>query len=169
MNIGNITGGTSVNSIPESATASFDLRSTDPAQLAMLGTALHRTIEDATLAANRDADPQRTRGALQFSIRKIGDRPAASLADDAPILEALRAVDRHLGIPHGSGDATHLGSTDANIPLSLGIPSVSIGAGGEGGGAHTRAEWYDAARREIGLRRILLLLLSLTEQAATEI
>jgi acetylornithine deacetylase/succinyl-diaminopimelate desuccinylase-like protein len=169
LNIGNIAGGTSVNSIPESATASFDLRSTDPDQLTMLEASLHRAIEDAVSTQNLGADAHRSRGPLDYSIQKIGDRPAASLAADAPILEALRAVDRHLGIPHTPEDFLHLGSTDANIPLSLGIPAVSIGAGGEGGAAHTRGEWYDAARREIGLRRILLFLLSLVEQAATAI
>jgi acetylornithine deacetylase/succinyl-diaminopimelate desuccinylase-like protein len=165
LNIGNIAGGTSVNSIPESATASFDLRSSDPQQLERLEAALHRAIEDTTLMANLQVDPHRSRGPLRFSIRKIGDRPAASLDADAPILEALRAVDRHLGIR----TEPRFGSTDANIPLSLGIPSLAIGAGGEGGSSHTRAEWYDAARRELGLRRILLLLLSMVEQAASSI
>jgi len=169
LNIGKIAGGTSVNSIPESATASFDLRSTDPQQLIRLEVALHRAIEDAALTANLQADLKRSRGPLRFSIRKIGERPAASLPPDAPILEALRAVDRHLGIPAGPDGTSRLGSTDANIPLSLGVPALSIGAGGEGGSAHTRAEWYDAARREIGLRRILLLLLSVIEQAASTI
>jgi di/tripeptidase len=59
-----------------------------------------------------------------------------------------------------------LGSTDANIPLSLGIPALSIGAGGEGGGAHTKSEWYNAHDREVGLRRVLLLTLAMIERAA---
>ena len=79
------------------------------------------------------------------------------LNQDAPLLEAVHAVDRHMGIRTEERTA----STDANIPLSLGIPAVSIGAGGEGGGIHTRAEWYDAAGREVALKRILLLLLTL--------
>jgi di/tripeptidase len=68
----------------------------------------------------------------------------------------VEAVDRHLAIR----TEMRLASTDANIPLSLGLPAVSIGGGGEGGGIHTRAEWYDAKGRELGLKRILLLLLA---------
>jgi tripeptide aminopeptidase len=85
-------------------------------------------------------------------IREIGNRPAARLAADAPIIAAIRAVDAHLGIRSRLDCA----STDANIPLSLGIPAVSIGAGGKGGGAHTASEWYRPDGRDLGLKRIVL-------------
>ncbi|MGD0736065.1 MAG: M20/M25/M40 family metallo-hydrolase [Terracidiphilus sp.] len=164
LNIGTIHGGTSVNSIPESAQASIDFRSTAPDQLLRLEVALHRAVEDAVEQTNaRVKTPaQRSRGLLTFTIAKIGDRPAAHLPADSPLIETLRAVDRHLGL-HTD---LRLGSTDANIPLSLGIPALSMGAGGDGGGAHTQAEWYSAKDREIGLRRILLLTLAMTEWAA---
>ncbi len=166
LNLGTISGGTSVNSIPESATASIDFRSTSPDELLRLEVALHRSVEDAVDQTN--AFPrhlaQRNRGSLTFVIKKIGDRPAAQLAGDSPILDALRAVDRHLGIPTD----LRLGSTDANIPISLGIPSLSMGAGGDGGGAHTLAEWYSDKDRETGLRRILLLTVAMTEWAAEQ-
>ena len=106
----------------------------------------------------------RNRGPVTFAIKKIGDRPAAYLADDSPILDALRAVDRHLGIQTD----LRLGSTDANIPIALGVPAISMGAGGDGGGAHTIAEWYSDKHRETGLRRILLLLVAMTEWAAEQ-
>ena len=106
----------------------------------------------------------RSRGSLTFAIKRIGDRPAAQLANDSPILETLRAVDRHLGIQTD----LRLGSTDANIPIALGIPSLSMGAGGDGGGAHTLAEWYSDKDRETGLRRILLLAVAMTEWAAEQ-
>jgi hypothetical protein len=61
-----------------------------------------------------------------------------------------------------------LGSTDANIPLSLDIPALSLGAGGDGGGAHTQAEWYSAKDREVGLKRALLLTLAMTDWAAEQ-
>jgi len=61
-----------------------------------------------------------------------------------------------------------LGSTDANIPLSLGVPAISMGAGGQGGGAHTKAEWYSAKDREAGLKRVLLLTLAMTAWAAEQ-
>jgi tripeptide aminopeptidase len=166
LNIGTVQGGTSVNSIPESATASIDFRSTSSEELLRLEVALHRAVEDAVEQANAAAKTlnHRNRGALTFSIDKIGDRPAAHLAADSPVLEALRAVDRHLGIQTD----LRLGSTDANIPIALGIPALSIGAGGDGGGAHTIAEWYTDKNREIGLRRVLLLTLTLAEWAAEQ-
>ena len=166
LNIGTIHGGTSVNSIPENATASIDFRSTSPDELLRLEVALHRASEDAVEQANATAKnlSPRHRGTLTFEIKKIGDRPAAHLASDSPILEALRAVDRHLGIQTD----LRLGSTDANIPIALGIPAVSVGAGGDGAGAHTLAEWYSDKNREIGLRRILLLTLALAEWASEQ-
>ncbi|MGA8090333.1 MAG: M20/M25/M40 family metallo-hydrolase [Terracidiphilus sp.] len=166
LNLGTISGGTSVNSIPESATASIDFRSTSPDELLRLEVALHRAVEDAVDQTNAAAKHLnvRSRGPLTFTIKKIGDRPAAQLAVDSPILEVLRAVDRHLGIRTDP----RLGSTDANIPISLGIPSLSIGAGGDGGGAHTLSEWYSDKDRETGLRRILLLTVAMTEWAAEQ-
>jgi acetylornithine deacetylase/succinyl-diaminopimelate desuccinylase-like protein len=103
-------------------------------------------------------------GLLSYTIEKIGDRPAASLPGDSPLIDTLRAVDRHLGL---STDL-RLGSTDANIPLSLGVPSLSMGAGGDGGGAHTQAEWYSAKNREAGLRRVMLLTLAMLEWASQQ-
>jgi len=161
LNIGTIEGGSSVNSIPERATARFDLRSLDAEQLVRLEVVLHRAVEDAVLAAN---SPGRSgdKSPVQFLIERIGDRPAGRLRDDSRLLEALQAVDRHLGIR----TEQRVASTDANIPLSLGIPALSIGAGGDGGGIHTRAEWYDASGRELALKRILLLLLLALDEVA---
>jgi acetylornithine deacetylase/succinyl-diaminopimelate desuccinylase-like protein len=170
LSVGTISGGTSVNSIPESATATIDLRSTDPGQLLRLEVALHRAVEDAANnwnaksksgASQTNANIERP---LTFRISKIGDRPAAALPDDSPILEVLRAVDRHLRLRTD----LRLGSTDANIPLSLGVPALSMGAGGEGGGAHTQAEWYSAKDRETGLRRVLLFTLAVADWASDQ-
>jgi acetylornithine deacetylase/succinyl-diaminopimelate desuccinylase-like protein len=164
LNLGTVHGGTSVNSIPESATATVDFRSTDAEELLRLEVALHRAIEDAADHCNTQAKKAggRSRGLIGFTVEKIGDRPAAQLADDSAILDCLHAVDRHLGLQSES----RLGSTDANIPISLGVPSLSMGAGGEGAGAHTLAEWYSDKDREVGLRRVLLLTLAMTEWAA---
>jgi tripeptide aminopeptidase len=165
FNVGTIHGGTSVNSIPESAIATVDFRSTVADELVRLEVALHRAVEDAVDLWNARALPiGRARGLLAFKIEMIGNRPAAQLPDNSPILEALRAVDRHLGLQSGM----RLGSTDANIPLSLGVPAISLGAGGEGGGAHTLAEWYSTKDRELGLRRILLLTAAMLEWAAEQ-
>ncbi|MGA8727903.1 MAG: M20/M25/M40 family metallo-hydrolase [Terracidiphilus sp.] len=166
LNLGTIHGGTSVNSIPENATASIDFRSTSPDELLRLEIALHRTVEDAVERWNAAANTAsaRNRGRLTFKVEKIGDRPAAQLPADSPLLEALRAVDRHLGLRTD----LRLGSTDANIPISCGVPALSMGAGGEGSGAHTLGEWYSDQDREQGLRRVLLLALAMTDWAAEQ-
>jgi acetylornithine deacetylase/succinyl-diaminopimelate desuccinylase-like protein len=154
-NVGTIEGGTAINAIPERAAARFDLRSTEPEQLIRLEVELHRAVEDAVLAAG--AAQKSHAKELRFTIEKIGDRPAGQLPAASPLMDLLRAVDRHLAIR----TEQRVASTDANIPLSLGVPAVSIGAGGEGGGIHTQSEWFDSKGRELGLRRLLLLLLAL--------
>jgi len=166
LNLGTIQGGTSVNSIPESAVAAIDFRSTSPDELLRLEVALHRAVEDAVEHWNSlaKAGAAPIRGVLSFTIKRIGDRPAAVLPGDSPLMETLGAVDRHLGLKTD----IRLGSTDANIPLSLGIPALSMGAGGEGGGAHTLGEWYSARDREAGLRRVALLTLAMVEWAAEQ-
>ncbi|HEV2215436.1 MAG TPA: M20/M25/M40 family metallo-hydrolase, partial [Terracidiphilus sp.] len=166
MNVGTIHGGTSVNSIPESAMATVDFRSTSTGELVRLEVALHRAVEDACIEANARATQAGglARGQVSFAIAKIGDRPAARLEEESALLGTLRAVDRHLGLR----TEQRLGSTDANLPLSLGVQAISLGAGGEGGGAHTLAEWYCDTERELGLRRVLLLTLAVAEWAAEQ-
>jgi tripeptide aminopeptidase len=170
LNLGTISGGISVNSIPESAQATIDFRSTSTDQLVRLEVVLHRAVEDAVERANARARSRnvptqgRPPGRLAFSISQIGDRPAARLPDDSPLFAALRAVDRHLNLRTD----IRLGSTDANLPLSLGVPALSMGAGGEGGAAHTLHEWYSPKDREIALKRVLLLTLAMLEWAAEQ-
>jgi tripeptide aminopeptidase len=166
LNLGTVSGGISVNSIPESAQATVDFRSTDPAELVRLEVAMHRALEDSIDRSNARAKKMngRSRGRLSFAISKIGDRPAARLPDDSPLLAVLRAVDRHLGLRTD----IRLGSTDANLPLSLDVPSLSMGAGGEGGAAHTLHEWYSPKDREIALKRVLLLTLAMLEWASEQ-
>jgi acetylornithine deacetylase/succinyl-diaminopimelate desuccinylase-like protein len=166
LNVGTIEGGSSVNAIPERASARFDLRSTSAEELVCLEVELHRAIEDAVLAANAATAEQRKRkgsSPAAFTIDRIGDRPAGRLdaaANGGTLYDDLLAVDRHLGIR----TEPRIASTDANIPLSLGVPAVSIGAGGDGGGIHTSNEWYDATHRELALKRILLFLMLTAER-----
>jgi di/tripeptidase len=152
-NVGVIAGGTSVNSIPESASMRVDLRAESEEEIKRLESALRAAVEQA-LKGNAQAAAGRK---LSAEIRKIGDRPAAELVPGARILQIARAVDAHLGIR----SRLHVSSTDANIPLALGREAVSIGAGGAGGGAHTLNEWFDPAGRDLGLKRILLMVLAL--------
>ena len=152
LNPGIISGGTSINSIPASATAQLDLRSTDPATLQVTAELLRRTATQV-LASTNQANSAHLPATLEVDL--IGSRPAAVLPSNSPLLLTLHAVDRHLGLR----SEIRIGSTDANIPLSLGIPAVAVGTGGTGGGIHTLAEWYDPSGRGTALRRILLTLL----------
>jgi acetylornithine deacetylase/succinyl-diaminopimelate desuccinylase-like protein len=156
FNVGVISGGTSVNSIPESAAARVDLRSASMEELQKLEDRLRECVTEAwreVPLAYRVGESRVT-----LAIESIGDRPAAELSPDARILHLVRAVDKHLRIE----SSARLASTDANIPLSLGIEATTIGAGGDGGGAHTLREWFDCSNRDLGLKRILLVLLALT-------
>src|SRR5665213_3092493 len=157
LHCGTISGGTSVNSVPESATADLDLRSVSADRLDATEAQLLATVRSTVEAANT-----RTRPPLTLEIARIGNRPAAALAANSPLLTSLRAVDRHLHIATES----RIGSTDANWPLSLGVPALAIGAGGTAGGIHTLREWYDPTGRELALRRILLHLLETCALAA---
>ena len=143
-------GGASVNAIPAAARAKLDLRSEDPVQIEEMAALLTSSVERALAMENGGSSGPR----LAAKIREIGSRPGGHLPDDAAVLRYIRSVDAYLGIRAQEECA----STDANIPLSLGREAVSIGAGGLGGGAHTPGEWYDPEGREIGLKRILLVL-----------
>lgn len=159
INVGTIKGGTSVNSVPETAVAQLDLRSTSEAELDRLEPIIFSTLSSQIAAENRGT---RENERLHFTIERIGARPVGALAQDTELYASLRAVDRHLGI---STDA-RIGSTDANLPLSQGVPALAMGAGGSAGGLHSTSEWYDPTGRELALRRILLLLLAACEVTA---
>ena len=164
LNVGTIDGGSAVNAVPERASARFDLRSTDAEELQRLESELYRSTSDCLGRANHRPYSLGAKPAqLTAAIDNIGDRPAGKLPAGAPILDTLRAVDRHLGLQ----TQLRLASTDANIPLSLGIPALSVGAGGDGGGIHTRNEWFEATNRELALKRILLLVLALSEEVSS--
>jgi tripeptide aminopeptidase len=150
FNFGVVEGGSSVNSIPASARAKVDIRSESAAKINELASLLSTCVEQAIEIENSKA----TAGRIAAKIKEIGSRPGGALANDAPLLMAVRAVDAYLGIRSRLDCA----STDANIPLSLGMQAVSIGAGGQGGGAHSAAEWFHPEGRESGLKRILLTL-----------
>jgi acetylornithine deacetylase/succinyl-diaminopimelate desuccinylase-like protein len=152
-NVGTISGGTSVNSIPESATFRVDTRSASVTELDRLERALNEAVADIVQGMTGRKRPE----VLSSEVMVIGNRPAADLPAEARLLKAIRAVDAQLSI----ASRVQRASTDANIPLSLGREAIAIGAGGSGGGAHTIHEWYDPLNRDLGLKRILLLALTL--------
>ena len=148
FNFGILEGGSSINSIPSHAKTKLDVRSESGAKLEELAGLLTTCVERAIEVENEGANGRR----VTAKIREIGARPGGKLAEDAPLLNYIRAVDAHFGIRARLDCA----STDANIPLSMNVPAVSIGAGGQGGGAHTLQEWFHPEGREMGLKRILL-------------
>ena len=162
FNVGVIRGGTSVNSIPESASMRVDIRSTSMAEMERLEASLRQAIEQAaeeeSRVSERRTSSQKRSSGLSYEIVPIGNRPAGELNGGARILKVIRAVDTYLG----NAAQIQRASTDANIPLSLGREAIAIGGGGVGGGAHTLQEWFDCSGRELGLKRILLTLLALT-------
>ena len=159
FNVGVIRGGTSVNSIPESASMRVDLRSTSMAEIDRLEDALRLALERAVKLENDAPSSHGTRKTqpIQSEVVEIGNRPAGELATDARVFKVIRAVDAHLG----NAAQVQRASTDANIPLSLGREAIAIGGGGSGGGAHTLQEWFDCNGRDLGLKRILLTMLAL--------
>ena len=148
LNVGVMEGGTGVNAIAAQARAKIDIRSESSAKITELVTLLEQAAEQAQETENQRA----TAGKVVMKLREIGSRPAGKLPGDAALLRHVRAVDAHLGIR----STLEAASTDANIPLSLGLPAVAIGAGGQGGGAHTWQEWFSPEGRDLGLKRILL-------------
>jgi tripeptide aminopeptidase len=165
-NFGVIEGGTSINSIPARVTVKVDLRSEDEGELGRLETSLRDAmmagVKEETESAHQSAGAddeyvQLNQYHLGMEIRSLGNRPAGKLPGDSPLLATIRSVDSYLG----NRSRLERSSTDANIPLSLGIPAVALGGGGKGGGSHTIEEWYDPSGRELGLKRLFLAAVAL--------
>jgi tripeptide aminopeptidase len=154
FNLGQVEGGTSVNSIPFEAKLKVDLRSESEDEIVRLESALRECIA-AGVKDEMDNARDRSRGKLEWKVNLIGSRPGGELPNDSALLTALRSADDFLG----NKSRVERSSTDANIPLSLGIDAIAIGAGGNGGGAHSLQEWYEPAGRDAGLKRVLLTLL----------
>src|SRR6202030_280645 len=116
-------------------------------------------MSDAAHGSSRSngGGTQSNQSHLRLEIKLLGRRPGGKLPDNSPLLETIRNVDRFLG----NRSRLERSSTDANIPLSQGIPAVALGGGGKGSGSHTLSEWYDSTGRELGLKRLLLITLAL--------
>src|SRR5207302_190640 len=161
FNIGVIRGGTSVNSIPESASMRVDIRSSSASEIDRLDLELRRaidqSIQEEETRSSQLRETSHYRSGLTAAMAPIGDRPGGELDPNARALQIARAVDAHLG----NNAQVQRASTDANIPISMGREAIAIGAGGNGGGAHTLQEWFDPTDRALGLTRILLISLAL--------
>ena len=139
FNVGVISGGTSVNSIPFEGSMEVDMRSESATELANVDAKIQKILRDALAAENaRWPGPRAAAAKLSLVIDTIGIRPTGGQADAAPIVQTALSAAKVLGFT----SQTSASSTDANIPISLGIPAIRIGGGGQGGGAHALGEWY---------------------------
>jgi acetylornithine deacetylase/succinyl-diaminopimelate desuccinylase-like protein len=155
FNVGRIGGGTSVNSIPFEAWAEVDMRSADPASLKSLDAKFHKAVDDAVV------DENARWGSRQLTVDKqlVGDRPAGQTTADSPLVVAAVSATKALGLPVSLDE----GSTDSNIPMSMGIPAITIDGGGRGTGAHALNEAFDMTNSWQGTQRALLIALALAQ------
>ncbi len=152
-NVGRIGGGTSVNSVPFEAWMEIDMRSHGVETLNAVDAILQGAIQHA-LAEENDL---RTRGEpLTVDVDLIGDRPSGEIAEDDPYVQQAAAVTRAMGLEPTFGRS----STDSNIPISMGIPAITIGGGGQGVGAHSLDEWFRNVDGPLGVQRVLLIVLA---------
>jgi len=155
FNVGRIEGGTSVNSIPSHASMEVDLRSAAERELQRLDAFFRRTMREAVDEENairRAGDPP-----LKLNVDLIGERPTGETRADSPVVEVALEATRALGVTPRLDQS----STDSNLPISLGIPAITLGAGGSSGASHSLDEWYDPRERDLGLKRGLLVVLGI--------
>ncbi len=157
FNVGRIGGGTSVNSIPFEAWMEVDMRSVSAAALQELDGRFQKAVDQAV-----DEENQRwgKPGVITVDKKLVGDRPAGSVPGESPIVQTAVAVTKLFGPVHTEG----AGSSDANYPVSLGIPSLDIGGGGRGVHAHSLDEAFDTTDSYLGTQRALLLTIALAQK-----
>ena len=154
FNVGRIAGGASVNVIPETAEIEVDLRSESEAELQRLDAFFRRAVAEAVEEENAARSPKSS--PLEIESNLTGTRPSGITAETDALVKA--AIEATLAV--GVEPSLAMSSTDSNFPMSLNIPSVTLGAGGAGDKMHTLGEWFDPTGREIGLQRALLLILA---------
>jgi tripeptide aminopeptidase len=155
FNVGRIEGGTSINAIPGKAAMEVDLRSAAEAELRRLDAFFRRAVREALddeNAKRRAGDPE-----LKLKLDLIGERPTGETPRDSSLVELAIETTRVLGFEPRLDQS----STDSNLPISLGIPAITLGAGGSSGSSHTLDEWYDPRDRDKGLKRGLLVVLGI--------
>jgi acetylornithine deacetylase/succinyl-diaminopimelate desuccinylase-like protein len=152
-NVGVIEGGTSINSVPFSSSMLIDIRSVEPYRL----DEMEELLNQAVLQALNEQNEIRRRGeALTVTVEKIGNRPSGELDPSLPLIQRAIAATSYFGV---TPELTR-GSTDSNIPISLGIPAITIGRGGSGGNAHSLDEWWVNSDGQKAIQLAFLILLS---------
>jgi acetylornithine deacetylase/succinyl-diaminopimelate desuccinylase-like protein len=150
-------GGTSLNSIPQTAWLDVDLRSEDPQALEKLDATLHAIVTRALADENRHRVPGTP--ALTVDMHRVGERPSGLTPRSHPLVQTAVAATRAVGHDHQLACA----STDANVPIALGVPAVALGAGGRAGDAHLPTEWYENDKGALGIVRALLVTAAMAE------
>ncbi len=153
FNVGRVAGGTGVNVIAHEASMDVDLRSESAEELRRLDAFFRRAVREA--AADENSARRPGSPAVELELQLIGDRPGGETPADAPLVLLAQAATRAVG----HTPRLDTSSTDSNIAISLGVPAVTVGAGGSSGNSHTLEEWYDPRARDLGLKRALLLAL----------
>ncbi|HYO98578.1 MAG TPA: M20/M25/M40 family metallo-hydrolase [Pyrinomonadaceae bacterium] len=156
FNVGRVEGGAGVNCIAQDASMDVDLRSESPDELKRLDAFFRRAAREA--AAEENSARRASTPPLELEMKHIGDRPGGETPEDAPLVRLAEEATRALG----SNVRLDCSSTDSNIAISLGLPAITIGAGGLSANSHTLDEWYDPRGRELALNRALLVLLGTT-------
>lgn len=150
-NVGIIEGGSSVNAIPERASMLVDIRSVSSDEIEKLEAYLRRVVEVAVREENSQRSMSGT--SLTYEFEQVGDRPSGETPVNSRLVTAAIECSRALGIE----PRLDCSSTDSNIPISLGIPAITLGVGGISSNCHSLTEWYEPAGRELGIKRLLLL------------
>src|SRR5213083_2203719 len=150
-------GGTGLNSIPQQAWFDLDLRSEDPRALEKLDGAVQAIVREALEEENRHRVPGTA--PLTIDVRRVGDRPSVLTPRTHPLVQTAVAATRAVGHEHQLACA----STDANVPIALGVPAVALGAGGRAGDAHLPTEWYENEKGALGIVRALLVTAAMAE------
>ena len=155
-NVGVINGGTSINSIPFESSMLIDIRSIEPNRLDDMEEILFNSMQKALKEQN---EMKRSGSDLTLTINKIGNRPSGKVEESVPLIQRTIAATQYMGVE----PRLTIGSTDSNIPISIGVPAVTIGRGGEGGGAHSLDEWWINKDGYKSIQLALLILLSESE------
>ena len=152
-NVGRIGGGTSVNSVPFESWAEIDIRSGDQAKIDAIDAILQAAVEQAL----QEENAQRTLGPeLTVDVERVGTRPAAKGDVNSPLVQRALAATTALGFE----PQLRISSTDSNLPISKGIPAVTMSRGGVGGAAHAPSEWWQNKDGHLGIQIGLLTLLA---------
>lgn len=152
-NVGIVGGGTSVNSIPFESWMEVDMRSESPERLKGISEILKAAVQKALEEENKT---KRRGPSLEVTVDLVGDRPSGTLDPKMPLVQRSIAATKHFK----AEPSLITGSTNANIPISKGIPAVTVGVGGVGGGAHSLDEWWINDKGHMAIQRTLLLLLT---------